>query len=101
MRRRKIVTWILILSIVNFALGAPAVVRERLEMSVDVDVAEGGTAMSHKLWDPSDDWSTLNAADRPPTPPTPTPSELNRFWEEVAGPGIDWYIPHRKAPGRQ
>jgi hypothetical protein len=41
MQRCKIVTWIVILSIVNFALGAPAAVRRKLEMLVDVDVAEG------------------------------------------------------------
>ena len=93
MRRCKIIIWILILSIVNIAVGAPAAVREGLEMSVDVDVAEGGTATSQKRYDPLDDWSTTNAADRPPTPPNLKPSELDRLWEEVAEQGIDDYNP--------
>jgi hypothetical protein len=91
MQRCKMVTWIVFLSIVNFALGAPAAVRERLEMSFGVDVAEGGTATSQKRFDPLDDWSTTNAADRPPTSPIPIPTDQS--WEEVADPGIDWYIP--------
>jgi hypothetical protein len=101
MRRCKIVTWILILSIVNFVLGAPAAVRERSEMSVDVDVAEGGTVMSQKRFDSSDDESATNAADHPPTPPipTPTPSDLDRVWEELAGPGVDGHIPQSESPG--
>jgi hypothetical protein len=92
MRRCRIVTWILILSIVNFALGAPAAVREGLEMSVDVDVAEGGTATSQKRYDPldSDAWSTTNAADRPLTPPSPTPSEVDRLRQEVAEQDLDF-----------
>ena len=93
MRRCKTITWILILSIMNVALGAPAAVREGLEMSVDVDVAEGGTATSQKRYDPLDDWSTTNAADRPPTPPNLSPSELDRLWEEVAEQGINEYDP--------
>ena len=91
MRRCKIVTWTLILSIINFALGAPAAVREgRLEMSVDVDVADGGTAMSQKRNDPLDDGSTSNAAatswkssdvnlDRSPSLPSLTLSDLERL----------------------
>ena len=79
MRRCKIITWILILSVVNIALGAPA--------------AEGGTATSQKRYDPLDDWSTTNPADRPPTPPNLKPSELDRLWEEVAEQGIDDYDP--------
>jgi hypothetical protein len=93
MRRCKIVTWILILSIINFALGAPAAVRGRLEMSVDVDVAECGTATSQKRYDPLDDWSTTNSADRPPTPPRLTPSEVDQLWEDVAEQRIDRYSP--------
>lgn len=87
MRRCKIVTCILILSVVNFALGAPAAARGRLGMSVEVDVAEGGTATSQKRFDTSesDDWSTTNEADRPPTPGTPPPSpilsDLGQLWE--------------------
>ena len=93
MRRCKIVTWIVILSIVNFALGAPAAVRERLEMPVDVDVAEGGTATSQKRYDPLDDWSTTNSADRPHAPPNPTPSEMERLWEdsEIAEQDLDLF----------
>ncbi|KAI0278055.1 hypothetical protein BGY98DRAFT_1186778 [Russula aff. rugulosa BPL654] len=83
MRHCKIVTWILILSIVNFALGAPAALRGRLEMSVDVDVAKGGTAMSRKWYDPMDDSSTSNAADRPPPRPNLTPSEVEQLWKDV------------------
>jgi hypothetical protein len=83
MRCCKIVAWIVILSIVDFALGAPAAVREGLEMSVDVDVAEGGTATSQKRYDSSNDWSSSNAAD-PSTPPSPAPSDVDRFWEGVA-----------------
>jgi hypothetical protein len=69
MRRCKFVTWILILSAVNFALEAPAPVRERLEIS---DVAEGWTATSQKRNDPLDDnrSTSTNAGDSPP-PPTP------------------------------
>ena len=93
MRRCKIVTWILILSIVNFALGAPTVVQERLVTSVDVDVAEGGTATSQKRYDPLDDWSTSNTADRPPSPARLTSSDLDRLWEGVAEQRIDRYSP--------
>ncbi|KAI0279560.1 hypothetical protein BGY98DRAFT_967936 [Russula aff. rugulosa BPL654] len=66
----KIVTLISILSIVNFALGAPAAVREGLEMSIDVGVAEGGMATSQRRTrnHPLDDQSTSNTADHPPTP---------------------------------
>jgi hypothetical protein len=102
MRRRcKIVTWILILSIVNFALGAPAAVRERSEMSVDVDVAEGGTVMSQKRFDSSDDESATSAVDHPPTPPIPTSSDFfwDRVWEELTGPGVDGHIPQPESPG--
>lgn len=83
MRPCKVVTWILILSIVNFALGAPAAVRERLEMLADVDVAERETATSRKRYDPLDDSSTTNTADRPPTPPMRSQSEIDRLWEDV------------------
>lgn len=95
MRCCKIVTSILILSIVNLAFGAPATVRERLEMMFDVDVAEGasGTATSQKRHDPLDDWSTTNAADRPHSPPMLTPSELDRLWEEVAEQSINRHSP--------
>ncbi|KAN0113922.1 hypothetical protein V8E52_007230 [Russula decolorans] len=94
MQRCKIVTtWILILFIVNFALGAPAAARERLEMSVGVDVAERGTATSQKRYDPLDDWSTTNAADRPPTPARLTSSDVDRLWEAVAEQRIDSYSP--------
>jgi hypothetical protein len=93
MRRCKIVTWILILSIINFALGAPAAVRGRLETSVDVDVAECGIATSQKRYDPLDDWSTTNSADRPPTPLRLTPSEVDQLWEDVAEQRIDRYSP--------
>jgi hypothetical protein len=62
-------------------------------MSVDVDVAEGGTATSQKRYDPLDDWSTTNSADRPPTPPRLTPSEVDRLWEDVAEQRIDRYSP--------
>ena len=75
MRRCKIVTWILILSIVNFALCAPAAVRERFDVSVG-----GGTATPQKRNDPLDDSSsTSNAAHphRPSTPQSWNPSNLD------------------------
>ena len=75
MRRCNLVTWIVILSIVNFALGAPAAVQEGLQMSVDVDVGECGTATSQKRYDSLDEWSTTNAADL---------SEEDRLWETIA-----------------
>jgi hypothetical protein len=87
MRCCKIITWILILSIINFALGAPAAIRERLDMSVDVDVAEGGTATWQKRYDPLDDWSTTT------TPSSLSPSDLDRFWEELGEEQNGWYIP--------
>ena len=72
MRRCKILTWILIFSVVNSALGAPAPARQALEMS---DVAEGRTATSRKRNDPWDDdrSTSTNAGDSPPpstSPPT-------------------------------
>ena len=81
MWRCEIVTWILILSIINFTLGAPAAVRERLEMSVDVDLVERRTATSQKRHGllARDDWSTT-ADRRPPT------SSLN---PTVTGPHPD------------
>src|SRR5580658_5176014 len=93
MRRCKIVTWILILYIVNIALGAPTAVREGLEMSVDVDVVEGGTATPQKRHEPFDTWSTTNAGDRPPTPPSPTPSEFSRLLDEIADEPLDLHSP--------
>jgi hypothetical protein len=87
MRRCKVVTWILILSIVNFALGAPAAVREKLKMSVDVDVAEGETATSQRRYDPLDDWSTTT------TPSSLNPSNLDRLWEGLGEEQNGWYIP--------
>jgi hypothetical protein len=58
MRQYLIVSWIhLILSVINFALAAPLVIRERREVRIDVvDVAKDGTAASQTLsrWDPRD-----------------------------------------------
>lgn len=91
MRRCRIVTWILILSIVNFALGAPTAVRKGLEMSVDLDVVEGGTATSQKRWDPPDAWSTTDPVDRPPTPPSPDFHRVVKIKEQNFDPS---YIPN-------
>ncbi len=91
MRHCKIVTCIIILSILNFALGAPAAVREGPEMSVDVDVAQGGTATSQKRFDPLDDWSTTNAAGHSPTPSIP--SDLDPLLEGLRGNPLQWYRP--------
>jgi hypothetical protein len=45
MRRRQILTQtLLILSLINFALAAPAVVRERPEVRLDVKVTESCVA---------------------------------------------------------
>ena len=95
MRSRGIVTWILILSIVDFALAAPVAVRERLVLPVDVDVlvVEGGAATSQKRYDPLDDWSTSNAADQPPASQSLNPSELDGLWEDVAEQRIARYSP--------
>ena len=93
MRRCKIVTWILILSIVNFALGAPAAVRERLVISADVDVAERGIGTSRKRYDPLDDSSTTNIAERPPTPPMRSQSEIDQLWEDVERGPYDRHTP--------
>jgi hypothetical protein len=94
MRRCKIVTWILILSVVNFALGAPAAVRQRLGVS---DVAEDWTATLQKRNDPLDDdrstGTNLNVADHPSTPLSLNPSELERSWEELGEEYIDWHFP--------
>lgn len=98
MRHCKIDTWILILSIIYFALGAPAAVRESLEMSVDVDVVKGRTATSQKRFDSSDEWSTTDTGNRPATPQGSIPSDLDRLFEEVADPAIDWYIPPPDSP---
>jgi hypothetical protein len=93
MRRCKIVTWIFILSVVNFALGAPVPVRERLE-----DLAEGWTATSQRRNDPLDDHDrspTSNAGDSPPpsTPPSLNPPKLERSWEELGEEDIDRHFP--------
>ena len=52
-------------------------------MSVDVDVAKGRTTTSRKRYDPMDDMSTSNAADRPPPRPNLTPSEMEQLWKDV------------------
>ena len=100
MRRFKIVTWTVVLSIINFnfALGAPAAVREKLEM---LDVAEGGITSSElqKRNDPldlehlDDSWSTTNAADRLSVPPSPDLSDFNQLWEELGEEDIGWHFP--------
>ncbi|KAI0279044.1 hypothetical protein BGY98DRAFT_1096413 [Russula aff. rugulosa BPL654] len=74
MRRCKIVTWILILSVVNFALGAPAALRCR-----------SGTTHSTG--------TNLNVADHPSTPLSLNPSVLERSWEELGEEYIDWHFP--------
>jgi hypothetical protein len=62
-------------------------------MSVDVDVVEGGTATPQKRHEPFDTWSTTNAGDRPPTPPSPTPSEFSRLLDEIADEPLDLHSP--------
>ncbi|KAN0118479.1 hypothetical protein V8E52_005209 [Russula decolorans] len=60
----------LILSIINSARAAPAVVRRVHEVHVNVaDVAEDGTAASQKRWDsePKDEW-LVNTADQTSAP---------------------------------
>ena len=39
--------------------------------------------MSRKRYDPMDDMSTSNAADRPPPRPNLTPSEVEQLWKDV------------------
>ena len=91
------VTWTIILSIINFALGAPLAVQQELETSVDVDVAEGGAATSQKRTNPldvfDDNWSTTNAADRQTTPPSPNLSNMDQLLEELGKDDIDWHFP--------
>lgn len=92
MRCYKIVTWILILSIVNFnfVLGAPAAVRERLE-------TEGEIATSQKRAKPPkryrgypfDEGSTTNAADLDRLP-TPNLSGLDELWGHLGEEDINW-----------
>jgi hypothetical protein len=90
MRQYLIVSRIyFILSVINFALAAPLVIRETHEVRVDVvNVAKDGTAASQTLsrWDPRDPWLGSN---EPPGPessdesdPEPGP---NNPWTE-AGP---------------
>ena len=95
MRHCRIVTWILIFSTINLALGAPTAVR--VEMSVDMDVAEGGTATSQKRYYPPDDWSITNAEDHPAIPSSLTPMEVDQLWNG-AGQGIDGYGPTPDSP---
>lgn len=71
MRQYLIISWIyFILSVINFALAAPLVIRERPEVRVDVvGVAKDRTAASQTLsrsWDPRDEWSGSNRRDAPP-----------------------------------
>ncbi|KAF8490314.1 hypothetical protein F5888DRAFT_1892540 [Russula emetica] len=72
MQRHRIfarIILLLILSVINFALAAPVLVRGIREVRVDVmDVAEDVTPASRKRWNPSDKpWT--NAADRSDTSP--------------------------------
>jgi hypothetical protein len=46
---------LLILSVINFALAAPAAVRERPEVRLGANVARNVTAASEKRWDPLDE----------------------------------------------
>jgi hypothetical protein len=65
-----------VLSIINFALAAPVVVREVPEVHVnEVDVAEDSTAASQKRWEPWNDWLT-NVADHMSVPTIPAPRRL-------------------------
>ena len=70
--KSKIVTWVLILYIVNFALGAPTAVRKGLE-------TEGGTATSQKRSDPVTLASTTGVAVSPPTPEKMTELHLDSY----------------------
>ena len=84
MKRYKIVARIilLILPFINFALGAPALVRGIREVRVDVvDVAEDVTTASRKRWNPSDKW-WMNAADRTITPSSQGSSDSDHRLEQ-------------------
>ena len=76
--KSKMVTWILIVYIVNFALGAPTAVQKGLQTSAAVDMAESGTATSQKWGDQSDAWSTTDVQLEDPSPTTPS-SDFNRL----------------------
>jgi hypothetical protein len=75
MRQYLIISWIhLILSVINFALAAPLVIRERPEVRVGVvDATKDGTAAPQTLsrWGPWDAWSGSNEKDWKNAPPGP------------------------------
>lgn len=101
MRHYKIGIWIFILSIANFALGAPTATRERLEVLVDVDVAKGERATPpQKRYNPPDDasttthdWPTVKLADHPSIPPSLTLPEVDHAAEQPWEHRIDRHIP--------
>jgi hypothetical protein len=68
------------LSVIDFALAAPVVVREHEVRVSVVDAAKGGTATSPLRRDPSDKW-LANAADRTNAPTIPRSSE-SVHWRE-------------------
>jgi hypothetical protein len=89
MRQLVIVSRIyLVLSIINFALAAPLVTRERHEVRVDVvDIAKDGTAVSQtpSRWDSRDTWSGSNEKDWKDASPGPESSE-----EPEPAPNSPW-----------
>jgi len=81
MRQHKILTWtLLILSIINFALAAPAAVRERPKVRLDANVTRNVTAASQKRWDPVDNSDFGGSPNIPgpdyATPPSPDLADI-------------------------
>ena len=85
MRQLKILTrTLLILSIIGFALAAPAAARDRPEGRFDVDITSSVAAASQKRWDP------LDGELPPPKVPTwdhppPTSPNLAEILPEIEG----------------
>lgn len=78
MRQQKLLTWTLLIpSIISFAFAAPAAVRERHEVRLDVNVTRNMSAMSQKRADSLDEGSTNVPG--PDHVPPPSPDILSQM----------------------
>ena len=98
MRQHKILAQTLfILFVINFALAAPAAVRERPDH--DANVTRDVTAASQKRWDPPDEGDSTNVPGagnalppgaRPPSTPQPPPSARPPGAPQLIPGSSDW-----------
>jgi hypothetical protein len=91
MRQHKVLTWsLLVLSIINFALAAPAaVVRGRLEVRLDANVTRNVTTPLQKRWDSLDGRGSPNVPEPDHAlPPIPDTTDMGQMlsipWSQIS-----------------